>query len=1284
VPAAHAATLTIEWDPPVEGNVDGYIVHVGTAPGVYDEQHDVGNNLTFTFTAAVEGATYYFGIQAYNANGVGPMAPDLVAVEPSPALTNPGSQLTGVGSAVNLQIVAVDPTGQAITFSALGLPTGLSIAAGTGLITGTPTDLGVFGVTIGAADPDLHVTNRSFVWTIDAPGSSPPAVTIVSPGAGTTTTSIASLSANGTASDDAAVSHVTWSNSRGGSGEASGTTSWSATIPLLTGSNTITVTAYDAGGRTATATRTVVLDTPPTIAISAPTTLPAFTTSAASITLSGTTSDDLSVSRVEWLSDRGGSGTSSGTSSWTAADVPLQVGLNVIVAIAFDSGGNLKTATLMVTRTDTTPPTVAITSPTSNPNYATSLATLNIGGTATDAGGVTEVTWANDRGGSGTATGTTSWSTTVPLATGTNVITVTARDAAGNTSQATLTVNRDVTAPLLVITSPTIGMSGRHTTTAASVRLDGTASDTGGLSQVTWSNDRGGSGTATLTGNTWTVLSLPLERGDNVLTVTAQDLAGNTTTRTMQVRSGDFSAPSAWISQPTQASTYATTATSLTLSGKASDNVGVTQLTWTNDRGGSGVPVYSPDDWTVSSVPLQPGVNVITITASDAAGYTTSDTLTVTQGDTIAPTVTITAPTTAATYGSTATSIALAGTANDNIGVTQVTWSNDRGGSGIPVSTTNWTIPSVALQTGVNVISVTARDAAGNTATKTLTVTHSSDATPPSVAISSPAGVGTHYLSSANLSLAGTAADNVGVTQVRWSTNRGASGTATGTSSWTANLVVLQGLTVVTVTAYDAMGLTGSTTLTVAFDTTGPTVTITAPTTASTYGTPATSIALAGTANDNVGVTQLTWSNDRGGSGVPVSTTNWTIPSVALQTGVNVISITARDGSGNTTTKTLSITHSSDATPPSVAISSPAAVGTHYMSSGNLSLAGTAADNVGVTEVRWSTNRGASGTATGTSSWTANLVVPQGQTIVTVTAYDATFNTGTATLIVVFDTAAPTVTITGPSNTGSFVTSSSKVTFTGTANDNVGVTQLTWSNSRGGSGVPVATTNWSIPQLALQPGVNVITLTARDGSGNTSTASITVTAAADLTPPVVVITSPTTAASYQAGATSIALAGTANDNQGVTGLTWANDRGGSGVPISHTNWTIPLVALQPGLNIITVTARDAVGNTSSATLNVTLDGTAPVIAIHTPTTSGAHTTTSPTIALAGTANDNVGVTGLTWANDRGGNGIPVSHTNWSIPSVGLQPGVNVITVTGRDVIGNLGTAQISVTYNPAP
>ena len=58
-------------------------------------------------------------------------------------VTNPGNQTGTVGTAVSLQISATDSaSGQTLTYSATGLPAGLSIISSSGLISGTPTTAG--------------------------------------------------------------------------------------------------------------------------------------------------------------------------------------------------------------------------------------------------------------------------------------------------------------------------------------------------------------------------------------------------------------------------------------------------------------------------------------------------------------------------------------------------------------------------------------------------------------------------------------------------------------------------------------------------------------------------------------------------------------------------------------------------------------------------------------------------------------------------------------------------------------------------------------------------------------------------------------------------------------------------------------------------------------------------------------------------------------------------------------------------------------------------------------
>jgi hypothetical protein len=88
--------------------------------------------------------------------------------------------------------------------------------------------------------------------------TTPPSLQIKSPGFSIVSTTAATAAVSGVSSDNVAVIAVKWINSTGGSGVASGTTSWSATIPLLVGTNTITVRAWDAAGNSAWRAITVV------------------------------------------------------------------------------------------------------------------------------------------------------------------------------------------------------------------------------------------------------------------------------------------------------------------------------------------------------------------------------------------------------------------------------------------------------------------------------------------------------------------------------------------------------------------------------------------------------------------------------------------------------------------------------------------------------------------------------------------------------------------------------------------------------------------------------------------------------------------------------------------------------------------------------------------------------------------------------------------------------------------------------------------------------------------
>jgi hypothetical protein len=140
-----------------------------------------------TFTCSLDGSAFAACPTPYTITGLGQGTHTLrVAaidhagnVDPSPAsatwtvntadsvsVTNPGNKTTYTSAQLSLQLKGSSSGGYPLTWSATGLPGGLSISSATGKITGQVTGTGTFNVTATAKDQTGATGNTSFTWVV--------------------------------------------------------------------------------------------------------------------------------------------------------------------------------------------------------------------------------------------------------------------------------------------------------------------------------------------------------------------------------------------------------------------------------------------------------------------------------------------------------------------------------------------------------------------------------------------------------------------------------------------------------------------------------------------------------------------------------------------------------------------------------------------------------------------------------------------------------------------------------------------------------------------------------------------------------------------------------------------------------------------------------------------------------------------------------------------------------------------------------------------------------------
>jgi hypothetical protein len=168
------------------------------------------------------------------------------------AIFSPGSQSTKTGSSVYLQTQGEDTCTGTLSYSASGLPTGLSISSTTGVISGTASTAGTYNVTVTGKDTTGPTGSASYTWTVGSGTTN--TVTVTNPGTQTGTVGTP-VSLQIQATDSSPGQTLTY----GATGLPAGL-SVSTTSGLITGTPTtaanysVTITATDSTGASGSAT----------------------------------------------------------------------------------------------------------------------------------------------------------------------------------------------------------------------------------------------------------------------------------------------------------------------------------------------------------------------------------------------------------------------------------------------------------------------------------------------------------------------------------------------------------------------------------------------------------------------------------------------------------------------------------------------------------------------------------------------------------------------------------------------------------------------------------------------------------------------------------------------------------------------------------------------------------------------------------------------------------------------------------------------------------------------
>ena len=1137
-----------------------------------------------------------------------------------------------------------------------------------------------------------------------------------------------------------------------------------------TTNTTFTFTATDAAGNSSTATRAVSItktdNQAPTISsFSVTDSTITLTTSSQTqtVTFNATISDNVGISSAS-LPGTTAVDTSGSTRSWSKTfsygDYSFGTTSQTFTLTVTDAAGNSSTSsqTVTITKTDNQAPTISsftaddttvtLTSSSQSQTVTyTGVVSDNVGVSSVAVSGLTyqgssgsTYTWTKTFNYSDFSYGTTSY-TRVLVAT----------DAAGNTS----TLNETVTVTKTDNQAPTISSftandtSVSLTTSSQTQTVTYTAVVTDNVS--VYSVSVPGATYVGVSGNTYTwtktfaYADYSFGSTNVSLTLTASDATGNTSTlsEVVTVTKTDTQSPtitSFGVNDSSVSLTTSSQSQTLTFTAVMSDNRTITSYSVTGatfvSKSGSTYTftrTYSYADYSFGTTN-----QTVTLTASDAAGNTSTDSLTisVTKTDNQAPTIssfTVNDSTVTLTTASQSQTLTFNATISDNVGISSATVSPSVTAVDTSGSTRSWTkifnYGNFSFGTTTQTYTLTVSDSAGNTSTASVNITITkTDTQQPSI---SSFSVNDSTISLTTSSQTQTVifsadiTDNVAVSSVSLpgATYFGVTGS---TYSWTKTFSYGDysfGDTseTYTVTATDAAGNTKSSSLNLTvtkLDNQVPTIssfTSNDDSVSLTTSSQTQTITLSANISDNRGVTSASINNSAVFSGESGGVYSWTATldysDFSFGTSTRTYTLTATDEAGNyaTATKTITITKTDDQAPSIASFSaSPSSVTLSTSSqTATVNYAATISDNVSIDSVilPGATLTSQSGTSYQWSRTFNYADFNWGSTNVasTLTVTDTTGNestSGTSVTVTKVDNEAPSISSFSVSDSTITLTTTSQsqtITITAVATDNRGISAYsvpgaTFSSLSGTTYTWTKTYNYADYNYGTTATTLTVTMTDAAGNATSESIGVSVTKSDNQAPSISSFTSSVSTVTLPTSSQTetVTFNATISDNVAVSSAalpgTTAVDTTGS-----TRSWqkTFDYADYSFGTTVVpyTLTVTDTAGNVSTSTINISVvksDDQAPTITSFGTSSSTVLLKTSSqsqTITLTAVMSDNrsissYSVTGATYTSQSGSTYSFTRTFSYGDYSFGSTD--ETITLSVTDAAGNSSSQSLVV------